>query len=32
MHSNRPAGNDEYFVVTGYFTTNIKKGNNLWKK
>ncbi len=27
-----PAGSDEYFVVTAYFTSNIKPGRELWKK
>jgi hypothetical protein len=26
-----PAGGDECFVVTAYFTKNIKKGKELWK-
>jgi hypothetical protein len=26
-----PADVDEWFVVTAYFTTNIKKGKELWK-
>ena len=26
-----PTDEDEYFVVTCYSTTNIKKGNELWK-
>jgi hypothetical protein len=26
-----PAGEDERFVVTGYFTRNIKPGKELWK-
>jgi len=26
-----PAGEDERFVVTAYFTKNIKPGNELWK-
>ena len=26
-----PAGESEYFVVTAYYTTNIKKGKELWK-
>ena len=26
-----PADEDERFVVTAYFTKNIKKGNELWK-
>src|SRR5436309_1724055 len=26
-----PAEEDEYFVVTAYFTKNIKKGKELWK-
>lgn len=26
-----PANDTEYFVVTAYFTTNIKKGKELWK-
>jgi hypothetical protein len=26
-----PAGEDEHFVVTAYFTKNIKPGNELWK-
>jgi hypothetical protein len=27
-----PADGDERFVVTAYFTKNIKKGNELWTK
>jgi len=26
-----PADETDYFVVTAYFTTNIKKGKELWK-
>jgi hypothetical protein len=26
-----PANENEYFVVTAYFTSNIKKGTELWK-
>jgi hypothetical protein len=26
-----PAGRTEYFVVTAYFTANIKKGKELWR-
>ncbi len=26
-----PASEDEHFVVTAYFTKNIKKGKELWK-
>ena len=26
-----PADDIEYFVVTAYYTTNIKKGKELWK-
>lgn len=26
-----PADGTDYFVVTAYFTTNIKKGKELWK-
>lgn len=26
-----PAGEDEWFVVTAYFTRNIKPGKQLWK-
>jgi hypothetical protein len=27
-----PANEEERFVVTAYFTTNIKKGKELWKR
>ena len=27
-----PADGDERFIVTAYFTKNIKKGNELWTK
>ena len=27
-----PSDGNERFVVTAYFTTNIKKGKELWKK
>lgn len=26
-----PADGEDYFVVTAYFTTNVKKGKELWK-
>ena len=26
-----PANENEYFVVTAYYTTNIKKGKELWR-
>ncbi len=27
-----PAQDEDYFVVTAYFTRNIKKGRELWKR